>query len=183
MSDFETEFARRNELSHALAMVHCLQDHFLEMRETAEKSLIRHLPKLLPADRDWVDEVAIRAMSEALTADRIPISIALLNALAHVGDEKILRRIISFWHQISASSHPNAESLEPAAMHCIECLQNYTVQSKQARTLLRGSEQPPAPIDTILLRPAAEAATSASAELLRPGPLTPEAGVLKGTRR
>jgi hypothetical protein len=182
MSDFETEFARRNELSHALAMVHCLQDHFLEMRETAEKSLVRHLPKMVPGDRDWVDDREIRAMSEALHADRLALTVALLFGLSHVGDEKILRRIISFWHQVSASGHPNVASLRPATMQCIECLQNHTVQLKQARTLLRGSEEPPIPIDTILLRPAGDPATCASAELLRPGPLAPETESLKGIR-
>lgn len=181
MSDFELEFVRRNELSHALAMVHCLQDHFLEMRETAEKSLIRNLPKLLPEDRDWVDETAIRAMTEALDFSRSSLTLALLYALGHVGDERAYRKVESFWLQISASDHLYAISLREAAAQCMDQLRAHRLKSTQARTLLRGSEEPPVPVNTILLRPASETSASASAELLRPGTHAQESEALKGS--
>src|SRR5471032_3026827 len=98
MTDFETEFARRNALSHALAMAHCLlHDNFLEMRETAEISLIRHLPSLCPEDRIWVDPVEIRALAGALNQGSPALTLALLEALAKVGDRKALPKVEALW--------------------------------------------------------------------------------------
>ena len=171
MSDFEVEFARRNALTQALAMAPCLlHDNFLEMRDTAEASLIRHLPSLCAEDRAWVNPVEIRALADALDQGSPALRLALLGALGKVGDRRVLRKVEALWRQVQRSDAEDAERLRTATYNCMARLREHTARTKQSQILLRASGQPTVGAHSTLLRPAREATSSASTELLRPGP-------------
>lgn len=167
MTDFETEFARRNALSHALAMAPCLQDHFLEMRETAETSLIRILPSLRAEDRDWIDPEEMRALLKALDPARVGVTIAILKALMQVGDKRALPYVTALFARLGDRAHPEARQVRAAAYDCLLYLRAHAIRSNQSELLLRGSHQPAG--EAILLRPAQEASPGPVDDLLRPG--------------
>jgi hypothetical protein len=169
MADFETEFTRRNSLSHALAMTPCLRDHFLGMRETAEASLIRHLPSLVPDDRSWVHESEIQALAGALNPESAQLTVALLDALCELGDRRVLRKVEALFMQVAESTKPEADELRAATYRCMVTLRERAVQTGYSQSLLRGSNQPATVLQSSLLRPAGDPAGTASSELLRPG--------------
>jgi hypothetical protein len=169
MSDFETEFARRNALTQALAMAPCLlHDNFLEMRDTAEASLIRHLPSLKLEDRAWVNAEEIHALAEALDNEDPALRLALLAALSKVGDRRVLRRVEALWRDIQDSETEAADRLRAATYNCMASLREHIALTNQSQTLLRGSAAPTAGPNSTMLRPTQSAVSSAPTELLRP---------------
>jgi hypothetical protein len=168
MTDFETEFARRNALSHSLAMAPCLHGPFADMRETAEISLIRHLPKLCPDDRDWVDPEEIRALIGAMSVQRPDLTIAILKALEQVGDKKAIPPVEGLFRQIGQATSTDYMRMRAVAYDCLLCLRDHASRTRQSQFLLRGSQLPTGGAPSTLLRPAQETDSTASTELLRP---------------
>jgi len=167
MSDFEAEFARRNALSHALAMSHCLQDHLPEMRATAETSLVRNLPSLRREDSEWIDRAQMRALLVAMDPMRPAITVAILNAVANVGDKRAIRQVEGLFGRIAQTDDPNEQLVRDAAYACLVSLREHAKRAKQSDLLLRGSNKPVAATKSILLRAAAKSGESPAAELLR----------------
>ena len=167
MTNFESEFVRRNELSHALAMACLLQDHFLEMRETAERSLIRVLPGLLSEDRVWVDSEQVAALAAALNADTPALTLTLLEALGKVGDRRAIRKVQALRIEVASRSDVESNSLRNAADSCIAQLKSTAAHVTQAQTLLRASRSPTAGASSTMLRPAGAAPEAESTELMR----------------
>jgi hypothetical protein len=168
MTDFETEFARRNALSHSLAMAPCLHDHYLDMRETAEASLIRHLPSLCPEDRDWVDPEEIRTLIDAMSVERPDLTIAILKALEQVDDGRSIQQVEAVLRWTRRGTDNRYWRLNVAAHSCLKSLREQAARSLQSQSLLRGSQLPTGGERSTLLRPAHETAPIASSELLRP---------------
>jgi hypothetical protein len=169
MTDFETEFKRRSALSHAMAMAPCLHDHFLEMRETAEKSLILHLPDIVPPDREWIDPEEMRAIVNAISVERMNLTIAILKALEHVGDARATPRVEEVRRAAARGNDVDSRRLRAAADLCLQCLRQNSERSMQYQSLLRGSVAPAEVAASTLLRAAHKTEVTASAELLRPG--------------
>ena len=167
MTNFESEFVRRNELSHALAMACLLDDHFLEMRKTAEHSLLRVLPGLLPEDRAWVDSIQVAALAAALKADTPVLTLTLLEALGKVGDRRAIRRVQALRSEVASRTDVESNSLRNAADSCIALLKSTAAHVRQSQTLLRASRSPTAGASSTMLRPADAAPTAESTELMR----------------
>ena len=170
MSDFETEFARRNALSHALAMARCLQDRsFPDMRQTAEESLIRHLPSLRPEDAAWINREEVRSLLQALDPARPAVTVAILGALGQVDDRRAIRYVEELFGRLSQTNDASEILVRDAAYDCLVRLREYAARAKQSNVLLRGSQSPTGgPQSIILLRAASKTGSNASIELLRP---------------
>jgi len=172
MSDFETEFIRRNALSHVLSMARCLNDrHFPDMRRTAEERLTRHLPSLRAEDREWVNPEEIGALTYALSVRTPALTVAILGALGQVGDRRAIwsvEQLIQDLYQKPQASDSEDGVIFDAASKCLERLREHADRTKQANVLLRGAQQPVGDQQSILLRAASKAESTASTELLRP---------------
>ena len=170
MSDFEAEFSRRNALSHVLAMAPCLQDRsFPDMRHTAEKLLIEHLPSLRPEDADWINREEVRSLLLALDPTRPALTVAILGALGQVGDRRAIRYVENLFGRITQTNDAAETLVRDSAYECLVCLREHADRAKQSSGLLRGSQKPGGGSHSILLRAASKTNSTASAELLRPG--------------
>jgi hypothetical protein len=167
MTDFEAEFVRRNVLCHALAMAPCLRDEASEMRRTAEDSLTRHLPTVQPEDIAWITEEQVRSLLAAVDPRRPDLTVAILNAVRHVGDRRAIAAVTGLFGRIAQTDHPDEIAVRDAAYSCLVHLRERAAQTKVAASLLRGSQRPASESATILLRPADGTAAPPATELLR----------------
>ena len=148
-------------------MAHCVQDHLLGMRDTAEASLIRNLPKLRAEDASWIDRRQVHALLAAMDLRRPQMTVAILNAVGSIGDRRAKQYVLGLYGRMGNSRKPQDEQVRNAVTECLLALREHEERAQQADALLRGSQEPEPVESTILLRASGNTRASDSSQLLR----------------
>lgn len=161
----------------------CLSDKDAEVRRLAADTLTRLLPQVKASDRIFLSAAEHEELLKALHGKNLALKLAILQALAQIGDERALpavRRLAEMdieqpspgaWFlfgDMGARRHwQEAVALRRAAEDCLPFLQERAELSRQAHTLLRASSAMEAVAPDTLLRPAMGAPTTDTNQLLR----------------
>lgn len=134
------------------------------LKQLAQQSLLRLLPRLKSSDANLLDEVQLQCMGRALKSKDFVFVCAILKAMEQVGDEKHLELVQRLSKK--ETTNPIQLRIREAAQECEPYLRKRVEETQLANTLLRASQMEDAP--AILLRPVEYRPDTATHELLRP---------------
>jgi len=135
-----------------------------EFADKIRTPLIAGLQALRPADRKLLSAAQMQLLYRFLDQDDTPLTLAILQALAHIGDQTTLGRLQSIADGQVAKQH-NAHVRE-VARTCAEQIRQRYSQGRSPHVLLRGSVAPVAPPGE-LLHPVQHSSEAAQETLLR----------------
>jgi hypothetical protein len=130
------------------------------VRPVAEAALIRLLPRLTPNDSHLLDAEQRGCLYRALEGENRDLTVAILRALAQVGDEGAVRPLETFLNE------RKDEELRDLGEAALTASRERAERDRAASTLLRAASMQ-SPTET-LLRPAGSAGPSDAGKLLRP---------------
>jgi len=139
----------------------CLSDTDSSVRCMASEALQRLLPQVQAGDRHYVSQQEMEALLKALGGKDDRLIVAILTALAQVGDVRALPLVEGL------VLHGRTMDVRRAARECLPYLELRADEARLARTLLRAAPAEAVVASNVLLRPAAEADRAATAHLLR----------------
>jgi HEAT repeat protein len=139
----------------------CLSDNDDAIRCMAAEALQRLLPQVQSSDRRYVSPPEMEALLRALGGKDDHLIVAILMALAQVGDAHAMPLVESL------ILHGRTMEVRRAARDCLPFLRLRAAEAQQARTLLRAAHVEAVVSSNILLRPAAPTEHVAPEQLLR----------------
>lgn len=154
--------AYASDVSMVGAIATCLFDRDKWVRLDAAKALKNLLPSVKASDKRHIQPEEMNALLKALDGRDDALRVAILKALAQIGDAKAIPHV----ERIIAG--PVTPPVRRVAEECLPYLRLRAEQEQQAQTLLRASTAVEVAMPETLLRPAQGAVSSDTSQLLRP---------------
>lgn len=162
------QLAQTEEVTAIGPLAEALEWPDLPSRTAAAQALTRLLPLLTPDKEALLDAVqrdCLRRMLTPATAQSDPsLVIAILKALAQIGDEAALSSVQRLAENASVSPRVRFEARE-----CLALLRQRSEEARNRNSLLRPSIAASTPADMLLRAASANPAGTAPEQLLRPG--------------